>query len=207
MDINPLSVFSIQVTTLSSQVEKCRAQLAEAGHALHRLQSQSDSAHQLLMQSQHEWEKKERQLQEQLSASESSRHSLLRKLEDANQQLVDQSQHLAGLQESSLAARQLEGEVEQLRHSLSHSQKQQNEQQRALERAEKDKDRSQEEARQLRTRLEESSQQLGEMQKRSEEWRGEREKLSSRAKEVISKKELACFVGGLEVGGAKSGCG
>ena len=170
-------------------MEKCRAQLAEAGHALHRLQSQADSTHQLLTQSQHEWEKKEKQLQEQLSASELSRHSLLRKLEEANQQLVDQSQRLSGLQESSLAARQLEGEVEQLRHTLSHLQKQQNEQQRALERAEKERDRSKEEVQQLRTRLEESSQQLGEMQKRSEEWRGERERLSARAKEVANKGE------------------
>ena len=169
--------------------------MAEAGHALHRLQSQVDSAHQLHTQSQHEWDRKEKQLQEQLSASESSRHGLLRKLEEANQQLVDQSQRLAGLQESSLAARQLEGEVEQLRHSLSHLQKQQNEEQRILERAEKDRDRSKEEVQQLRTRLEEASQQLGEMQKRSEEWRAERERLSSRAKEVTDKGEVECVVG------------
>lgn len=137
-------------------------------------------------------------------ASESSRQSLLRKLEETNQQLVDQSQRLVGMQESSLAARQLEGEVEQLRHTLSHLQRQQGEQQLAHERTEKERDRSKEEARQLRTRLEQSSQQLSEMQQRSEEWRDERERISTRSKEVEEQGRVGKYVG--EVCGGHSVC-
>ena len=130
-------------------------------------------------------EKKENEkYRDQLEESETAKRKLVEKLERANEEISSLVDRLSSLQQSSLLASQLEGEVMVLRQSLAEQQKLRQEFQRGKEAMERESERLKGERTEMKKRLQQCNQQLSEMQQRSEEWRGEREKLNSKMKEV-----------------------
>ncbi len=130
-------------------------------------------------------EDKRTELMKQLKDNNNNRDTLLRQLESANNEIMILTQRNTVLQESTLTTRQLEGEVLQLRKSLTDQQHVRMELQQTKEEFETEVGRVKNENGIMKDRLKQSSLQLSDMQHRSEEWRNDRERITKRNKEVL----------------------
>ena len=129
-------------------------------------------------------EEKRTDILSQMKDNRNSKETLMRQLESANTEIMILTQRTGSLQESSLHARQLEGEVLQLRKSLSDQQNLRMGLQHAKEEFEQEMERCRNENKTMKGRLEQSSLQLSDMQRRSEEWRIDRERITKKSKEA-----------------------
>ena len=172
------------MTSLSYQLQQCKEQLLQGSQVIHQLNNQLDTAQRQTKEVEQIREDKMAKLSNELSESNSAKQKLLEKLERANSEISTLSHQVTSLQESSLKAHQLGGEVLQLRQSLSDQQKLKSEHQQGQERAERDAERLKSERNDLKKRLEQCNRQLAEMQQRSEDWRSERERFTTTVREV-----------------------
>ena len=174
----------MQVRAFSLQLQTCKDQLNDACQMIQQLTSQVEQKEDEISELKEAEDDKQTEMMAQLKQGSTSRETLLRQLESSNAEIMMLSQRVSALQESSIHAHQLEGEVLQLRKSLSEQQGLRINLQGASEDFERERKKIKEENKAMRDRLEKSSLQLTEMQRRSEEWRSEREKISRRNKEV-----------------------
>lgn len=171
---------------MSTQLHECKDELIKGNHVIRQLQGELDTVTEQLRERESEGQRTIDKHRRQIEDYELTKRKLLDKLEKTNKELSTVSDRVMSLQQSSLVAHQLEGEITELRKSLAEQQKQRQETERGKEMTERQLEKVKSERNDLKTRLQQCTQQLAEMQQRSEEWRGERETLNNRLKEVIN---------------------
>ena len=169
---------------MSKQLGQCKDDMLADNRVIRQLQEELELYQEQLQLGNSDEKKENEKYRDQLEESETAKRKLVEKLERANEEISSLTDRLSSLQQSSLLASQLEGEVMVLRQSLAEQQKLRQEFQRGKEAMERESERLKGERNEMKKRLQQCNQQLSEMQQRSEEWRGEREKLNSKIKEV-----------------------
>lgn len=169
---------------MSKQLGQCKDDMLADNRVIRQLQEELELYQEQLQLGNSDEKKENEKYRDQLEESETAKRKLVEKLERANEEISSLTDRLSSLQQSSLLASQLEGEVMVLRQSLAEQQKLRQEFQRGKEAMERESERLKGERTEMKKRLQQCNQQLSEMQQRSEEWRGEREKLNSKIKEV-----------------------
>lgn len=169
---------------MSKQLGQCKDDMLADNRVIRQLQEELELYQEQLQLGNSDEKKENEKYRDQLEESETAKRKLVEKLERANEEISSLTDRLSSLQQSSLLASQLEGEVMVLRQSLAEQQKLRQEFQRGKEAMERESERLKGERTEMKKRLQQCNQQLSEMQQRSEEWRGEREKLNTKIKEV-----------------------
>lgn len=169
---------------MSKQLGQCKDDMLADNRVIRQLQEELELYQEQLQLGNSDEKKENEKYRDQLEESETAKRKLVEKLERANEEISSLTDRLSSLQQSSLLASQLEGEVMVLRQSLAEQQKLRQEFQRGKEAMERESERLKGERTEMKKRLQQCNQQLSEMQQRSEEWRGEREKLTTKIKEV-----------------------
>lgn len=169
---------------MSKQLGQCKDDMLADNRVIRQLQEELELYQEQLQLGNSDEKKENEKYRDQLEESETAKRKLVEKLERANEEISSLTDRLSSLQQSSLLASQLEGEVMVLRQSFAEQQKLRQEFQRGKEATERESERLKGERTEMKKRLQQCNQQLSEMQQRSEEWRGEREKLTTKIKEV-----------------------
>jgi chromosome segregation ATPase len=182
------------VLSSNKQIRQCKEQLLESNMIIRQQHNELDTLQQQWKESEEEGEKNTEKLNEELHQTKITNQKLVKKLNDAENEMNTLRSRFTSLQQSSLKVHEFEGEVIQLRHSLGEQQRLRGELERTMESMKREAEKHKMEKTDLRQRLEQSSRQLSEMQERSEEWRGNREQLQAKViklQNLIDEKEKA----------------